>query len=152
MSRRHIVRLCACCDIIWRTHDRVYRVVYTSRRRRRRETEIQNEYYFRSCRGWFFFHRRGAESPITASRGGDDGGTGRIGLSRSGQAGYRVHKGPWELDHLCGLPRAVFTLRQHPAGFLFTPENPARVNRNLGACSRRRRRRRHEVGWNPYLH
>lgn len=28
------------------------------------------------------------------------------------RAGYAcICKGPWELDHLCGLPRAVFTLR-----------------------------------------
>jgi len=73
----------------------------------------------------------------------DDGGGGgeRIGLSyiRSRQDTHIYNKcteskGPWELDHLCGLPRAVFTLRQHPAGFLFTPENPA--NRNLGARRR----------------
>lgn len=38
------------------------------------------------------------------------------------------------MDHLCGLPRAVFTLQQHPAGFLFTPENP--TNRNLGTHRR----------------
>jgi len=78
----------------------------------------------------------------------DEGGGERIGLSyiRSRQDAHiyiyiyiyykcTESKGPWELDHLCGLPRAVFTLRQHPAGFLFTPENPAK--RNLGARRRR---------------
>lgn len=72
----------------------------------------------------------------------DDGGE-RIGLSyiRSRQDTHiyiyfkcTESKGPWELDHLCGLPRAVFTLRQHPAGFLFIPENLA--NQNLGARRR----------------
>lgn len=91
--------------------------------------EIQNVYYFRSCRGWiFFFFTNGVLRAATADRVIKE------------WIGYIVlYKGPWELDHLCGLPRAMFTLQQHPGGFLFTPENPQ--NRNLGA----RRHRHHRI-------